>query len=86
MALFAMALSYWLNCNFKGGRILELKKTIRNLLLAILVLSTLALSGCIYSHNYDENGDEMNKEQVDEAMDNIRESIESEINNSLSSD
>ena len=61
MALFAMALSYWLNCNFKGGRILELKKTIRNLLLAILVLSTLALSGCIYSHNYDETGDEMNK-------------------------
>ena len=45
---------------------MKLKKAIRNLLLVILVLSTLALSGCIYSHNYDEDGNEMNKEQVDE--------------------
>lgn len=65
---------------------MKFKKAIRNLLLVILVLSTLALSGCIYSHNYDEDGNEMNNEQVDEAVDDIRKSIEAEINNALSSD
>ena len=65
---------------------MKLEKAIRNLLLVILVLSTLALSGCIYSHNYDEDGNEMNKEQVDEAVDDIRESIGAEINDALSSD
>lgn len=65
---------------------MKLKKAIRNLLLVILVLSTLALSGCIYSHNYDEDGNEMNKEQVDEAVDDIRESIEAEIKDALPSD
>lgn len=45
---------------------MKLEKAIRNRLLVILVLSTLILSGCIYSHNYDEDGNEMNKEQVDE--------------------
>lgn len=65
---------------------MKFKKAIRNLLLVILVLSTLALSGCIYSHNYDEDGNEMNKEQVDEAVDDIRESIGAEINDALSSD
>ena len=65
---------------------MKLEKAIRNLLLVILVLSTLILSGCIYSHNYDEDGNEMNKEQVDEAVDDIRESIGAEINDALSSD
>ena len=65
---------------------MKLEKAIRNRLLVILVLSTLILSGCIYSHNYDEDGNEMNKEQVDEAVDDIRESIEAEINDALSSD
>ena len=65
---------------------MKFKKAIRNLLLVILVLSTLALSGCIYSHNYDEDGNEMNKEQVDEAVDDIRERIGAEINDALSSD
>lgn len=61
------------------------KKTIRNLLFTILILSTLTLSGCVYSHNYDENGNEMDKEQVEEAVDNIRENVEAEINDALSS-
>ena len=65
---------------------MKLKKAIRILLLVIFVLSTLALSVCIYSHNYDEDGNEMNNEQVDEAVDDIRKSIEAEINNALSSD
>ena len=65
---------------------MKLEKAIRNRLLVILVLSTLILSGCIYSHNYDEDGNEMNKEQVDEAVDDIRESIGAEINDALSSD
>ena len=65
---------------------MKFRKVMRNLLLAILVLSTLALSGCIYSHNYDEDGNEMNKEQVNEAVDDIRERIEVEINDALSSD
>ena len=55
---------------------MKLEKAIRILLLVIFVLSTLALSGCIYSHNY----------EVDEAVDDIRKSIEAEINNALSSD
>lgn len=61
------------------------EKIIRNLLFIILILSTLTLSGCIYSHNYDENGNEMNKEQVEEAVDNIKENIKTEINDALSS-
>ena len=65
---------------------MKFRKVMRNLLLAILVLSTLALSGCIYSHNYDKDGNEMNKEQVNEAVDDIRERIEAEINDALSSD
>lgn len=62
---------------------MKLKKSI--ILFAILLLSTLVLSGCIYSHNYDENGNEMNREQVKETVDNIKESIQSEIKDALSS-
>lgn len=64
---------------------MKIKNKIRVLIVAILAFNIMALTGCVYAHNYDENGNEMNKEQVEEAIDDIKESIMNEIDNALSS-